>query len=58
MMFIWILVLGVIVYMYVENGSFRFDRNTNPLNMLDERLARGEVSLEEYKKLKEELRGI
>ena len=58
MMFIWILILGVIAYIYIEKGSFKFNRNTNPLNILDERLARGEVSFEEYKKLKEELRGI
>lgn len=58
MMFIWIFILGVIVYMYVEKGTFRFNRNTDPLSMLDERLAKGEVSFEEYKKLKEELRRI
>ncbi len=57
MMFIWIIIVAVIVFLYFDKGGLKFERKTNPLNIIDERLANGEISLEEYKELKDELRG-
>ena len=58
MMFIFVLIIGVAIYLYMDRGTFSFERHSNPLNLLDERLAKGEVSLEDYKKLKNEMKGL
>ena len=58
MMFIWVIIIGVILYVYFEKGTFKFERNSNPINLLDERLAKGEVGLEEYKMRKKEMRDL
>ena len=58
MMLIWVFVIGIVIYFLMDKGTFSFDRRSNPMNLLDERLARGEVTLEDYKKLKNEMRGL
>lgn len=57
MMLVWfILIVVVVVFLYDKQDLFtsttRFDK------ILDERLAKGEISLEEYKKLKEAKKNV
>lgn len=58
MMFLWIIAIGIMAYVLIDRGTLKWDRNTNPLNLLDERLAKGEISMNDYLELKEELRRL
>jgi len=53
MMFFWFIIIGILVYM-LFGGSVNFKQNQrkNSNNLLDERLAKGEISIEEYHELK------
>lgn len=57
MMFFWFIIIGVLIYMLLgDNLSFdKFQKKTS-LDLLDERLAKGEISIEEYRELKEILK--
>lgn len=52
-MILWFVIIGVLVY-FLVSGNFNlgsFQRKSSE-NHLDERLAKGEISIEEYQKLK------
>ncbi|PAT01318.1 hypothetical protein CI105_07000 [Candidatus Izimaplasma bacterium ZiA1] len=57
MMVLWLVIIGVLVY-YLINGSFEIGsfKKSNALDKLNERLAKGEISIEEYKKIKTTLK--
>ena len=59
MMFIWIIGVIVIIYLLVDNDWLnKVKGNTNskePLQILKERLARGEITQSEFNQLKDEL---
>ena len=51
MMFGFFIVIAVVVYFVYQSGSIEFkSRNSN--NTLDERLARGEITIENYREIK------
>lgn len=54
-MLLWILVLAGIVWVLVTAGQRAGGRTTSARAILDERFARGELSAEEYRKLRSEL---
>lgn len=51
-MFIWIIFIVVLIYMFRNED---FTSRKTPLERLNERLAAGEITIEEYKKIKKEL---
>lgn len=53
MMLIWIVIIFALFY-YLLGGKFDFSsfKSNNALNQLDERLAKGEISINEYLELK------
>jgi len=58
---LWILIIGVVIYMINNNRnnrSFGYDRyrNNDPLDILDERFAKGEITEEEYLQKKKMLK--
>jgi len=50
MFLIPLLFVVVIFYFLREQGSYTFSRSTN---ILDERLAKGEITIEEYREIKQ-----
>lgn len=60
-MLIWIVILGVIVWAVVQattrnsQGAARPSAGQSAKEILDARLARGDVSVEDYKKLRDTL---
>lgn len=56
MMFVWLIILGVLLY-YLFGGEIKHDifHQKNPNILLDERLAKGEISIEEYLEIKSTL---
>lgn len=57
MMFVGIIIIGVLIYVLI-GGNFSSDtfQRKNASNHLDERLAKGEISTQEYKELKDVLK--
>ncbi len=57
MMFLWFIILAVLIYLLL-GGTVNFSqtRKGNTNNHLDERLARGEITIEEYKKIKQTIK--
>ncbi len=58
MMIFWFVIIGVLIY-YLINGNFgnySIKKNDAP-GKLEERLAKGEISIDEYKKIKTTLKG-
>lgn len=59
MMFIWIIGVVVLIYLLVDtdllNRNQKDDNSKEPLQILKERLARGEITQSEYKQLKKDL---
>ncbi|MCF7925353.1 MAG: SHOCT domain-containing protein [Candidatus Izimaplasma sp.] len=54
MMLLWpLLIIGLIYLFYREDISF--PRQQNPKNILDERLANGDITTQEYETLKQTL---
>lgn len=55
MMFIWFIIIGVLLY-YILQGDIELPKpQKKPRALLDERLARGEISMEEYEQIKQQL---
>lgn len=61
MMFLWLIIIGAIVYFVItgqnQNGNVfsNFNTQSNPLEIAKSRLAKGEISLEEYENIKKNL---
>lgn len=57
MMFLWFLIIGVLVYVLL-GGKYNLHsfRGKSTMNHLDERLAKGEISIEEYHAIKTTLK--
>jgi len=57
MMFFFPIVLIVVLYVLLKDDGYMLSRRSNKsaLELLDERLSRGEISIEEYKEIKSEL---
>ena len=57
MMFFFPIVLVVVLYVLLKDDGYMLSRRSNKsaLELLDERLSRGEISIEEYKEIKSEL---
>lgn len=57
MMIFWLVILGVLIY-FLVNGNLTIPSNirNNAHNHLDERLAKGDISIDEYKTLKTTMR--
>ena len=54
MMFIPLVFILVVGYILLKDKSDMFSNNSkNPSNILNERLAKGEISVEEYRELKQ-----
>jgi len=53
MMIIWFVIIGVLIY-YFYHGNFDFSKTNSKsaIQVLDERLAKGEIDLAEYKEIK------
>lgn len=54
MMFGWIIIIGLLVYMVVQGESTIPSRKTG-LNRLNERLVKGDITIEEYQRIKQQL---
>lgn len=57
MMFFFPIVLVVILYVLLKDDGYMLSRRSSKsaLEVLDDRLSRGEISIEEYKEIKSEL---
>jgi|GEM_PF-6560781 len=57
MMFFFPIVLVVVLYVLLKDDGYMLSRRSSKsaLELLDERLSRGEISIEEYKEIKSEL---
>ena len=60
MIFVWILIVGLIVWGVIaltKHGSSRSESGTNhsPIDVAKERYARGEISREEFERIKKDL---
>ena len=56
MWLLWILVIGVVVYSLVDYSRKQTSESREtPLNILQKRYARGEISQEEYEQMKQDL---
>lgn len=56
MMILFILVIAVVLYfLFRDRDGIKIKRRHNALEILKERLARGEITAEEYEKLKKAL---
>ena len=54
--FLMLVILGIwILYKYLYHPDKLLKHKSNAINILDERYARGEISKEEYNKIKEEI---
>ena len=56
-MFFWFIIIGVLIY-FLVNGSLNFEsfHKKRSDDLLDERLAKGEISIEEYHEIKTTLK--
>lgn len=58
MMFLWIIIIGVLIY-FLMNGDYdnilNKKDNTTALEKLNKRLANGDISVEEYNEIKQTL---
>lgn len=56
-MFFWFIIIGVLVYMLL-GGNVNLERfqKKSSYDFLDERLAKGEINIEEYQELKSTLK--
>jgi len=56
-MFFFPIVLVVVLYVLLKDDGYMLSRRSSKsaLELLDERLSRGEISIEEYKEIKSEL---
>lgn len=53
MMIIWFAIIGVLIYFLLcGNVSLDSFKRKSAINLLDERLAKGLISIEEYRELK------
>ena len=57
----WILIIGLIIYLILRQSNQRYnDRitqsNETPLDILKKRYAKGEITQEEFQKIKEDLK--
>lgn len=53
MMFLWLVIIGVLLYLLLgDNISIKSFSQKKSSDLLEERLARGEISIEEYQKIK------
>lgn len=58
MMMIFIPIGLLVFYLYFYQGDFNFSNyKSNSLETLNQRLARGEINIDEYKSIKKTLRG-
>lgn len=57
MMFGFFIVLAVVIYFVYQSGSIEF-KSRNSDNTLDERLARGEITIENYREIKGVISGV
>jgi uncharacterized membrane protein len=57
MMILWFVIIGVLVYL-LAGGKLNLNsfQGKSAINHLDERLAKGEISIEEYQSLKTTLK--
>jgi uncharacterized membrane protein len=57
MMILWFVIIGVLLYL-LFNGNINFEskRRNDPNKILDERLARGEIKIEEYREYRKILK--
>jgi len=53
MMIIWFVIIGVLIY-FLFNGNINFDsfQRKSSIDLLDNRLAKGEINIDEYRELK------
>ncbi len=57
MMILWFVIIGVAVYLFIGgNLNLNSFKRRSVDNYLDERLAKGEISIEEYQELKATLK--
>ncbi len=58
MMIFWLIIIGVLIY-YLINGNFGnySIKKKDSTDKLKERLAKGEISIDEYKEIKTTLKG-
>ncbi|XMB71464.1 hypothetical protein RJI07_04930 [Mycoplasmatota bacterium WC30] len=57
MMILWFVIIGVLVYFLIGgNINLNSFQKSSAVNHLEERLAKGEISIEEYQKLKSTLK--
>lgn len=54
MMFGWVLIIGILIYWVVKNEGY-VPTNKPPLARLQERLAKGDITIEEYQRIKQQL---
>ena len=51
MMILWFAIIGILVYVYFNNTAVSFIGKKKPEEILKERLAGGEITLDEYRRL-------
>lgn len=57
MMFLWFIIIGFLVYVLIgKNLDLHSLYKKSPNDQLNERLAKGEISIEEYHKIKSTLK--
>lgn len=53
MMFFWLIIIGVLLYLvFGGNIDLTFFHKKSSSDLLDERLAKGEINIEEYREIK------
>jgi putative membrane protein len=55
MMILWLIVIGLLIYYLFNNNSSTVNKVDKPMQILDERFARGEINEDEYSKMKRTL---
>ena len=51
MMFLWVVIIGILIYyLFNNNVDFKNTKET-PIQTLKKRLAKGEITIEEYQKI-------
>jgi uncharacterized membrane protein len=56
MMIFWLVIIGALFYMLIGGNINLGNITKNADNVLDERLAKGEISVEEYEQIKRTLK--
>lgn len=56
MMFFWIFILIILFILLFKDNDLITTRKKNAKDILDERFARGEISIEEYKRMKQQMK--